>query len=111
MVTIVVIINTLIALTLFYVAWRVRQLHRRVARVTDRLSLYERKIHLVLPGTPEAISIGRLAIHKLRQGSPMDLKLIRVQQVLTLFGVGQQIWQRSRLVRPRFLKKVLPKSR
>lgn len=113
MVTVVIVINTLIALILLYVAWRVWQLRVRLARLADKLSAYERSAHAVLRGTPDAISIGRLGIHKLRQGpQPLDLELVRIQQVLTLFGIGQEIWQRSRLPRrAKFIKKALAKYR
>ena len=111
MVTVVCIINTLIALILLYVAWRVRKLRRRLARIADKLSALERTSHKVLNGAPNAISTGRLGIHKLRQGkqSP-NLQLLRVKQVLTLLGIGQQIWQRSRLAgNSKFFRKALAK--
>jgi hypothetical protein len=113
MVTIVVVINMLIALMLFYVVWRIRQLQRLLAQIADNLSAYDRAIHTALSGAPQAISTGRLGIHKLRQGpQPLDLQLIRIQQVLTLFGIGQQVWQRTRLARrSKFLQKALAKYR
>lgn len=113
MVTVVVVINLALALMLLYVAWRVWQLRLRLARVADKIGAIERKLNAVLPVAPDAISTGRLAIHKLRQGNqPLDLELLRVQQVLTLLGIGQQIWQRSRLVRrSKFIKKALVKYR
>lgn len=98
---------------LLYVAWRVWSLRRLLARLADKLSAYERSIHAVLRGSPDTISTGRLGIYKLRQGpQSLDLELIRIQQVLTLFGIGQEIWQRTRLPRQsKFLKKALVKYR
>jgi hypothetical protein len=111
MVTVVVVINLAVALMLVYVAWRVWQLRLQQAQVADILSTYERSIHAGLRGAPKAIATARLGIHTLRQGSlPPDLQLLRLQQVLTLLGIGQQIWQRSRLVRrSRFFKRALAK--
>lgn len=113
MVTVVIVINTLIALMLLYVAWRVWQLRGRVARIADKISAIELSAHAVLRGAPNAIATGRLGIHKLRQGpQPLDLELVRIQQVLTLCGIGQEIWQRSRVPqRSKFLKKALAKYR
>lgn len=112
MVTVVVVINLALALMLLYVAWQVWQLRLRLARVADKIAAIERKLNAVLPVVPDAISTGRLAIDKLRGNQPLDLELLRVQQVLTLLGIGQQIWQRSRLVRrSKFLKKALVKYR
>lgn len=112
MVTVVVVINLALALILIFVAWRVWQLRLLLARLADNLSIYERSIQAGLSGVPNAISTGRLGIRRLRQGPPPELQLPRVRQVLTLLGVGQQIWQRSRLVRrSKFLKKSLAKYR
>ena len=113
MVTVVCVINTLIALILLYVAWRVHKLGLRLARIADRLSALERKTHAMLDRTPDAITKGQRGILKLRQGNePLQLQLLRVQQVLSLLGVGQLFWQGTRFTRrPIFLKKSLPKYR
>ena len=98
MVKVVVVINTLSALMLLYAAWRVRQLRWRLARIADRLTKAERIIYALLHVAPDAISKGQQGIHQLRQKNlPLDLKIQRVRQVLTLLGIGQQFWQRSLL--------------
>ena len=109
----IVIINTLIALILLYVAWQIQKLQGRLARIADKLSAYELSTHAALRGVPAAISKGRQGIQKLRRGNqPPDVKLQRVQQVLTLLGLGQQVWQRFFLVRrSQFFKKGLVKNR
>lgn len=111
MVTVVVVINLALALMLFYVAWRVWQLRLRLERWADKIAAFERKLNTVLPKAPEAISAGRLTIHQLRQSNkPLDVKLLRVQQILALLNIGQQIWQQSRLVRQsKFFQKPLAK--
>lgn len=112
MATIIVIINMLITLMLLYVAWQMRQLRLRLARIADDLSAYERQTHAVLRGTPAVITTGRLGIHQLRQGPQLLDQLVRVQQVLTLLGVGKQIWQQTRLTRrSKFFKQALAKYR
>ena len=100
MLQLVVIINTLTALMLLYVAWRVRRLRSRLARIVDILTKAERLSYKVLHVAPYAISKGEQGIHKLRQkNQPLDLKIQRVRQILTLLGIGQQFWQRSLLTR------------
>lgn len=92
----VVVINTLIALLLFYVAWQVRQLRPRLTRIADKLIAVERSTQAALQRAPNAMTRGQTGIQKLRQGNePMQLKIQRVRQVLSLLGIGQQIWQRS----------------
>ncbi len=113
MVIVVIVINLALALMLMYGAWSVWQLRSQLAQLADALSNYEQSILAGLSGTPEAIYTIQISIHQLGQGSlPLDLKLLRIQQVLTLLGVGKQIWQRSRLIRrARFLPKALAKSK
>lgn len=106
---IVVIINLALALILVYVAWRVWQLRSQLAEVADILSTYEQSIHTGLSSAPEAIATVQISIQQLKQRSLLqDLQLFRLQQVLALVGVGQQIWQQSRLVRrSKLLRKAL----
>jgi len=109
MVTTIVVINTLLALILLFAAWQVRRLGRRLARIADKLSAYERSAHAALRGAPKAIYVGQQGIHKLRQGNQApNVKLQRVRQVLTLLGLGQQVWQRFESVRKvQFLRRGL----
>lgn len=107
---IVVVINLALALILGYLAWHVWQLRLQLAAIADILSTYERNIRAGLTIAPQAIATLQLGIHQLRQPPLQDLELLRLQQVLTLLGVGQQIWQQSRLVRrSKFLRKALAK--
>lgn len=111
MVTVVIVINLALALMLMYGAWCVWQLRSQLAQLADSLSTYERSIHTGLSGAPKAISTTQISIRQQRQRSLLqDLQLLRIQQVLTLLGVGQQIWQQSRLARrSRFFQKALAK--
>lgn len=113
MVTVVIVINLALALILIYGAWWVWQLRSQLAQLAESLSTYERSIYVGLSGAPKAISTTQISIHQQRQRSLLqDLQLLRIQQVLTLLGIGQQIWQQSRLVqRSRFFQKALAKYR
>jgi DNA polymerase III psi subunit len=111
MVTVVVVINLALALMLLYVAWRVRRIAQRLARLADTLTALEISTHAVLYKTPEAISRGQQGIHKLRYGNQsLALKLQRVRQASTLLGLGQQVW-RQFYSRTQFLKNALAKYR
>ena len=109
----IVFINTFLALVLFYIAWRLQRLRRRLGRMADRLIAYERSAQAALRGTPDAIYLGQQGIHRLRQRQqPPDVRLQRVRQVLTLLGLGQQVWQRFMVVRKtQFIQKGLAKYR
>lgn len=92
--TVIVSINLALALILFYVAWQLWQLRKRLAQITKTLIAVEQSTHAVLQGAPQAVYKGKLGINQLRQRQePLQLKLQRVRQVLTLFGLGQRIWQ------------------
>ncbi|WP_026082881.1 hypothetical protein [Mastigocladopsis repens] len=108
MVTVVVVINILISLTLLYVAWRVRRFKRRLTRIANMFVAAERSSHAVLFGAPEAIYMGQRNLHNLRQGNqPPRLQIQRVRQIFSLLAVGQQVWRRyflrlsSKLVKKR----------
>jgi len=95
MVFVVVTINLTLALMLLYGAWRVRKLQRPVARLADVISRFERSTHRVLHRAPYAISKGQVGIYRLRQKQQqLEPQLQRIQQVLTLLGLGQQVWRR-----------------
>lgn len=97
MVTVVVVINLAIALLLLYLAWQLRKIRQRLARVAITLIALERSTHAVLSNAPYKILVSQAAINRLRQGNePLQLQLQQVRQVLSLFAIGQQAWQRLR---------------
>lgn len=105
MVTVVVIINTLISLILFYITWRVWKLKQRLGRIADRLIVAERRTHAVLDRKPEAIYQGQQNIHNLRQRYLLlQLQLQQARQIFNLLFVGAQVW-RNHFWRP------VPRSR
>ncbi len=96
MLAVVVVINMLTSLTLFYVAWRVWLLKRRLANIADILSVAERNTHAVLHQAPAAIHLGQRNIHNLRQGNqPKQVQIQQVRQIFSLLAFGQQIWRRD----------------
>lgn len=95
MVTVVVIINITIALSLLYVARRIWRIWQRLRRLTNTIVAVERSTHAVLCVAPNAISRSQQGIQRLQQGNePLQLQLQRVRQVVSLLVLGQQGWQR-----------------
>ncbi len=95
MVTIVVLINTLISVTLLYIAWRVWRLRLRLVRITNRFILTERCAHALLNKAPEAIYVGQQNFQNLRQtNQALELQVQQLRQILSLLVIGQRIWRR-----------------
>lgn len=103
MVTVVVILNLLIALLCLYVAWRMWQLRRVLAKATDALIAAEHSTHQVLSDAPEFVLRGQGGVAHLRkQYLRAALQLQKAQQILTLLGLGQFVWKRyGRFIAPR----------
>jgi len=112
MIIFVIFFNLALALILFYAAWQVQQLGRIIGGVADKILAYERSTHAVLHRAPGAISKGQLGISHLRQKQQqLQPQIQRVRQVLTLIGLGQQIWRRFIRTRRTRLFQSLPKPK
>lgn len=97
MLTVVLILNLLIAGLCWYVVWRVWQLRHALSRVTNALIVAERSTHRVLYQAPEAILRGQSNTYQLRyQYQQVLLQIQKVRQILTLLGLGQMIWRQYR---------------
>lgn len=95
MVTVVVVINMLISLTLLYVAWRLRKIKLTLARAANILVAAERNTQAVLVTAPNFIYIGKRNIRKLRQGNQsLELQTRKLQQIIGFLVLGTQWWQR-----------------
>ena len=103
MVTVVVILNLLITLLCLYVAWRMWQLRRVLAKATDALIAAEHSTHKVLNDAPEFVLRGQTGVAHLRkQYLRAAVQLQKAQQILTLLGLGQFVWKRyGRFIAPR----------
>ncbi len=96
MLTFVFICNLLIALVNLYIAWRIWQLRRMLAKVAETLTSVERRIHSVLYPAPEVIVKGKKGTYSLRESyRKLELQLQKVEQILLLLSLGYKIWQRQ----------------
>jgi hypothetical protein len=97
MVTIVLIVNTLIALLCLYVAWQVWKLRLILANVADTLIAVERNTYAVLHGAPNAIIQGQRGTRQLRkQYRQLQTQLSQAERVLALLSLGQRAWYGTR---------------
>ncbi len=94
MLTFVFICNLLIALVNLYIAWRIWQLRRMLAKVAETLTSVERRIHSVLYPAPEVIVKGKKGTYSLRERyRKLELQLQKVEQILLILSLGSKIWQ------------------
>lgn len=94
MVTVVLILNGLIALLCLYGAWQVCRWRSILATAADALIAAERATHRVLHTAPQAIATGQIGSSQLRQQYQLlSLQLQQVQQILSLLGLGQLAWR------------------
>lgn len=95
MVTVVLALNLLIALLCLYVAWRIWRVRLSLGHIADILTAAERSTHAALHNAPQAIVRGQTGTYLLRlKYQQLALQLQKVQQILTLLGLGQLAWQR-----------------
>lgn len=108
MVTLVVVLNTLIALVCLYVAWRIGKLRRQLAKIADTLTSAERSTNKVLSKGPKGIYKGQKGVHRLAERyQQLDVQLQQMQKVLALLSLGQKLWQkRPKAQRPKLRRKL-----
>ncbi|MEO0687911.1 MAG: hypothetical protein AAFY76_23360 [Cyanobacteria bacterium J06649_11] len=99
MVIIVVVINIIISLILFYSTWQVCQLRRKLIWLTNFFKNCDRNSYALLHRRPEAIYLGKQNLHNLRQNNQsLQVKLRQIKQILALVVFGRQIlWARPGL--------------
>jgi hypothetical protein len=97
MLTVVVILNLLISLFGFYLAWRIWKLRRVLAAAADLVASAEQSTYRVLHGAPQAISRGQIGVHGLKKRyQQLEFQLQRVQRVLMVLGFIQKTYQSRR---------------
>lgn len=93
MLMLVIIINGVIALLCFYVAWQLRRIRRVIAKATNTLIAMERSTHRVLYAAPTAIGKRQIGTRKLRQQyRKLQAQLWQLKQLLALWQKGRLIW-------------------
>jgi len=94
----VIVLNFLLALYGFYLAWQVWNLRRAFSRAADVLIIAERNTHNVLNGAPEGIKRKELGVRQLRQKyRQLEPKLHQAQKALVLIGMGRSLFSAPKL--------------
>lgn len=98
MLTLVLVINTVIALACWLAVWQVWQLRRRLRKVTNTLDAVEKRTDAIFRGAPKAILKGQTGTRSLqKQYQQLDPQVQRVRQVLQLLSQAQTVWQQPLL--------------
>lgn len=110
MIAIVIIINILIALFNFYLAWQIWKIRRSIAGATKAILAADRNTYNVLHGAPKTIIVGQKGTKGLReQYQKLEIQLEKLGQVLGILNFTQQFW-RKRARQNRQLKKLKKSS-
>ncbi|WP_254563622.1 hypothetical protein [Oscillatoria sp. HE19RPO] len=106
----VIIINVILSLVFFFVAWRLRKLKQTMNRVTQSILNADRVTYDVLHGTPAALAKGELGTRNLRtRYQQVELQLLRLRQIVQLLSLGQAAWLRRSILKRRPRKQKLSK--
>lgn len=106
MVIFVIICNGMIGLICLFVAWQLWKLKHKLSGIANTLISAEHATHKVLNPAPGYIVKGQTGFQHLgdRYGK-LELQLAQVQQILSLFSLGQLVWRRSRLQSARSVRR------
>lgn len=92
MVTLVLVFNLLVATLCFFVAWRIWQLRKALARAANALTLAEQKTHAVLHRAPPAIQRGQVGTYELRQRyQHLERQVQTLKQVMLVLSTAQTV--------------------
>lgn len=104
----VIIINVILSLVFFFVAWRLRKLKQTMNQVTKSILNADRVTYDVLHATPAALAKGELGTRNLRtRYQQVELQLLRLRQIVQLLSLGQTAWLRQSILKRRPRKQTL----
>jgi hypothetical protein len=94
MFTAVLILNGILAIVCFWIAWTVWQYRKALTIAADSLIEAEKNTYQVLHGAPEAILQGQIGARQLRQGyRQLTVQMRQVRGAIALISLGQTLWQ------------------
>lgn len=101
MITTVLVFNVLIASVGFYVAWRLWQLQKTLAKAADALIAAEKSTHKTLHNAPRLVLKGESGAAQARQQyRKAVVQLEKAEKLLALLGLGQFVWRQYQSVIP-----------
>jgi hypothetical protein len=93
MITIILILNGLLAVFCFYLAWQMWHWRQALAQAADALIEAERVTHEVLHGAPGSIIAGQVGTYQLRQSyRRLGTHLHQLQAILNVISLGRWMW-------------------
>ena len=93
MLTVILILNGLLATFCFYIAWRVWQFRRVLTQATVALYTAEQATHRVLQDAPDAILQGQISTRQLRQHyRQLEVNLRQAEKALSIVRLGQLLF-------------------
>lgn len=112
MITLVIILNGLIAFAGFFAAWQIWKLRRTLANITHVLDSAENNSHNLLYNAPENIIKGQTGTYQLRQSyRALQPQIEQAQKLLGLLGVVLSLWNRRSPISRRLKSFKRPSSR
>jgi hypothetical protein len=95
MVELVIVINILISLMLFYAAWRLWRLRKLLGNAANALSAAERSTNAVLSKAPDFLHVRQSNISNLRlRNQVLELQIQQIRQLLSLLLFAYQLYSR-----------------
>jgi hypothetical protein len=92
MVTVVVVLNTLIALFCFFAAWKIKKLRRRLAKIAETLTSSERRTNSALSRSPKVIYKGQRGAERLNERyQKLEPQLKKLRKVLPILSLVQKV--------------------
>lgn len=96
MVTVVVILNVLIALLCFYVARWLTKLRKKLAKAADTLISAEKSTNKVLTSSPKTIYKGQKGAKALGERyQALNRQLEQLEKVLGLLNLAPKLWRQQ----------------
>jgi predicted PurR-regulated permease PerM len=112
MLTVVLILNCVLAAFCFYIAGQVWQFRNAIAQATEVLTLAEQATQATLQDAPDAILQGQIGSYQLRQSyHQLEGQLRQAEKALSLLGSLQGLIRLRRGLRPSIGKSRSPQSR
>ncbi|MCT7972704.1 hypothetical protein [Laspinema olomoucense] len=107
----VIIINLILSLVFFFVAWRLWKLKHTINQATKSILNADRVTYNVLHATPATLAQGERGTRNLRtQYQQVELQLLRWRQILQLLSLGQAAWVRQSILKRRPRKQKLSRT-
>jgi cell division protein FtsB len=95
MLTFVLVVNILLSLLGFYLAWKIWQVSRTLSNVADSIARAEQSTNQGLRQSPTAIAVAEQGTGRLREKyRQLNLQIQQLQKILSVLKTIRGFWQR-----------------